>query len=473
MSITWSGNGGAFTILGAIACAMRAINGVRNDVDPTPDSEYGSGGPQVRCITTAIDNIIAAHSTAQQPYYDGIRSIEDAFVSAQDSTISSLKSLAQSELIAIVNADSPRPDLTLSSAMKEFVRQMKAGSQTVLRCTVGQSVAAGGSNVGTSTVLCSVTGRYGLPQEYAIAEAITVTCTGDADGNGDTATAGSEPLSIVSPAAGGDKFAIDWPLGSGTNTTMTMIDPTIDAGSNYLTNSNFETFTVANLPDNWVAVTGTVGTAIKKDVVNVYGVSSSAALQFVGDSSTTTTVTQTFGTSSGTETELAPATVYAFNMWIYLDVQPAAGVLKIELIDSTNTVINDDAGTANAITQTLSTTSATTWTAVNGFFRTPTNIPSVIKLRIRLSTAMSTGSKLNMDWAAFGLPTQLYAGGPYLVAFRGGVDATYNDVWTVTVTNNRAGIFQTFFEQAFDMTQMGLILPSAAAGNTIDDALVA
>lgn len=475
MTITLIGSGGIFTILGAIACATRNINGARHTSNPSPSSQWGASGPQIRNITTSISNIIAAHSVAQEKYYDGIRSIEAGYVSAQTTALSGLKALAQSELIAIVNADTPLPSLTVTEAMKTLIKQMKASSDTVLRCAVARTVTAGSGNVGNATVICSPTGRYGVPQEYALAETLVATCIGDADGNGSTATAGNEPIQIIAPAANSDKFSQLWPQGSAANVQINVIDPDTDAGTNLLTNSNFETWALSTVPDNWTILVGTGGTSVKKATTNTYGVDSTNALQFVGDASELTSVVQSFAASAGagTTATLKPATVYGFNIWVYVDVVPAAGVFKVDLVDGSNAVINDDAGTANTLTQAITALTGATYTNISGFFRTPSNIPATMKLRLRLSTALSVGSKLNIDFAAMGESTQLYTAGPYVNAFRASTDLSYNDTWTIAITNDRAGIFQTWFEQAFDMSAMGLILPSAAAGNTVNENLVA
>lgn len=466
MSISWDSTGGLFTILGAINCAIRNTNGRRSSVAPASATTWGSGGTGIRALETEIDNIIAAYSTAQQPYYDGIRAAQSSYNSSHDAYISALQALALKAVTEIVQADNPQPSTDPTVILAEVVRQMKAGTQSVLRCAVAQSVTAGSSNVGDPTVICSVTGRYGVPQEYAIAESLVGTITSDHNGAGaGTATAGQEPMTILGSAALTNKFASDWPDGSGANASLNIVDPTLDAsGGNLLTNSNFETFTVANTPDSWTVLVGTVGTDILKATTNTYA-STSACLQFVGGSNLTS-VAQTL-------TTLKPATVYGVRFWIRTDVQPAAGVLAIQLVDGTNTVVNDDAGTANTVTNTLSSTTAATWTAVSGFFRTPTNMPATIKLRVRLSTAMSSGSVVNIDYGAMTPATQLYTAGPYVAAFRGATDVVYGDRWTFAITNDRAGKFQTFFEQAFDMSSKGLILPSLASSNTIDEALIA
>ena len=472
MTIAWQTDpGGLFLELGHIAAAIYNVQGFRGEGNPASGTTWNSTGTAIRCLETSIDNIVAGYSAAQSQYIDGIRAISDAYIGAHDSFINGLVAKAKSTLVAHVQADNPQPLTDDTTIMKELIRQMVAASQTVDQCAVGATVAAGGSNVGNPTVICSVTSRYGKPLEYIFAETMVGTVLSDSLGNGSsTATAGQEPISIVGGVKLSNNFGVTWPDGSGANATVSIVDPEQDnAGGNKLTNSSFDTFTVTNQPDDWTVLVGTVGTHVLRSTTTY---NSSAASLALAGSATLASLAQTFGTD--TEGTLLPATVYGFNLQYYVDVVPAAGVFKVELVDSTNTVINDDFGTANAITSpALSGATLTTWTSLSGFFRTPTNLPSTVKLRIRVTTAVSTGTNLLIDYAALTPATQVYTAGPYVAAFRGSTDVVYGDRFTFAMTNDRAGLFQQFFEQVWSMSSLGLILPSEGTGSeTIADSLV-
>lgn len=469
--ITWTGNGGAFTILGSLFCLQGATNGFRGDDDPTPASLWGAGGPHIRTIDTQIAAIVDAHTPEQEKYYDGIQQLRNAAVSAQQQLLVGLQAQAAAELIAIVNADNPQPDLTLTTALNEFIRQMYADSETVMRCVVGATVTATAGNIGSPTILCSTTGRFGRPQEYAIEENLVATVTGDAAGNGAGGTAGQEPIQIVAPIAGQHKLAENWPQGSGSSTTVNIINPNVSAGANLLTNSNFENYS-GTTPDNWVITVGN-SSDVKKSTSPTFGDQSAFAIQFVGDGATLFAIVQEFNSGAGTTAALRPATVYGVNFWLNQDVVPAAGVLALELIDSTGAILNDDEGNPMSASRSLPALAALTWINCGGFFRTPTNLPTTgVKLRIRASTAISAGTKVNVDFGAMGIATQLYPSGPYVIAFRGEADPIFGDNWTIAITNGREGQFQTWFERNFDMTTLGLILPSDAAP-TIPENLIA
>lgn len=171
---------------------------------------------------------------------------------------------------------------------------------------------------------------------------------------------------------------------------------------------------------------------------------------------------------------LDPATQYAVNLFAKVDSVPAAGVLTVDLVDGVGgTVIADDAGTNNSFT--IDATGLTTsWVAQSGFFRTPTAMPATCFLRVRISTAVSTGTSVFLDEAYLGEPDELYTDGLVVAAFTGPTDWVVGDRASVAVTNDRAGLIHEWFNRVFSLRENRLLLPSDNAGNeTIDDALVA
>lgn len=177
---------------------------------------------------------------------------------------------------------------------------------------------------------------------------------------------------------------------------------------------------------------------------------------------------------------LEPLSQYAANLWAMADVVPAAGVLTVDLVDGIGgTVINDAAGVANSFTFTGAGLT-TSFVAKNGSFRTPKVLPEIVFLRIRISTAVSAGTSVFIDHAALVKMTELYPGGPYAAGFSGKLSLTKGsnqvaaDGFTITVTNDRAGEFQEWFQRNFDMAAKGLLLPSNSAGaETQADSLIA
>lgn len=194
------------------------------------------------------------------------------------------------------------------------------------------------------------------------------------------------------------------------------------------------------------------------------------AVEFDSDGSQLTTLNQ--------PVTLSALSQYAFNLWMLADVVPAAGVITVDLVDGIGgTVITDEQGTSSSFTITCSGLS-TSFAARNGVFRTPRVMPDKVYLRIRISTAVSSGTSIFFDHASLVQMTELYTGGPSAAIFSGkspfyaGDTQVTPDYFTITTTNDRAGSFQEWFNRNFDMASLGLLLPSASSG-TISDSLIA
>lgn len=178
--------------------------------------------------------------------------------------------------------------------------------------------------------------------------------------------------------------------------------------------------------------------------------------------------------------DLQASTAYAVNLWAITDSVPAAGVITIDLVDGIGgSVIQDAQGTNNSFT--FSATDLTTsWQSLQDLvsgetvFRTPETLPTVVYFRMRVTTAISNTSSVWFDELCLTRMATIYTGGPMVAAFGGTVEFVLADTWTIAVTNNRAGLFQEYFNRNFGMADLGLLLPYDTGGTeTIDDALIA
>ncbi len=165
---------------------------------------------------------------------------------------------------------------------------------------------------------------------------------------------------------------------------------------------------------------------------------------------------------------------YAISLYAAADVVPAAGVFTVDLVDGIGgSVIADDAGTNNSFTFTGAGL-ATTTAAKSGTFRTPTAIPPIVYVRIRISTAVSAGTSVFIDEVTLVEMTELYTGGPYVAAFSGPTNWVVDDKLTLTVTNDRAGALLEWMDRVFDLRANRLLLPTDSGGTeTIADSLIA
>ena len=171
---------------------------------------------------------------------------------------------------------------------------------------------------------------------------------------------------------------------------------------------------------------------------------------------------------------IEPRQVLGFNAYMKVDVFPAAGVITVDLVDGAGTVIQNAQNVNQSITidpQSGGDLSTSAFTGVGGFFETPEDLPEIVYLRIRISTAISSGTSLFIDEVVLDEAVNLYTGGPFALFFAGQTELSPDDTWTIAVANDRAGGFQEKFHQNFGFSD--LLLPSdSAGGETIADTLI-
>lgn len=174
---------------------------------------------------------------------------------------------------------------------------------------------------------------------------------------------------------------------------------------------------------------------------------------------------------------LNAATPYALNCWMRLSATDTTGVIKFELVDGiSGAVIQDDQGTNNAITVDVDdlTTSfqALTELVTEPVFRTPTKMPPLTYLRVRFSTAPTSGTRVFFDELALAAMTELYAGGPYAALF-GGADAfRVGDKFTLTVSNDYGGDVHQWANRMFGLGASRQLLPSVASSPAVPDSVI-
>lgn len=172
---------------------------------------------------------------------------------------------------------------------------------------------------------------------------------------------------------------------------------------------------------------------------------------------------------------LTAETVYCCSLWAAVDVVPAAGVVRIELVDDiAGSVLSSCQFNAASCTTTFKHVSQLTAAAADCFLRTPSPLPPAVYLRIRTSTAISSGTSMYLDEAIVTPAVELYTGGPLVAVITGGTNWEIGDTFTIAATNDRGGVIQEWFERNFNMSALGLLLPSNGAGSeTIPDSVVA
>jgi len=181
------------------------------------------------------------------------------------------------------------------------------------------------------------------------------------------------------------------------------------------------------------------------------GGSDKLAMVWVGNGSELTSLEQRM--------TLQPSTVYAVALRLKREAA-ATGVIRLRLVDGTNTVLDDDAGTANTVSQDVSTVSTSAFDWVTAFFRTPSVLPDVVKLNIALTTALANTKKLYIDSLTMVEARQLGTLGAWFALIEGDAPPAFGDSYSLSFTNNRAGNIQTRFVRHF-----GRQLPSDNSGS--------
>lgn len=490
MSISFTGTGSWGARMGVFAGRILSANLSLGNAD------ISAGG--LLALGVGTTNIRAQFNSALQFVVDSLYAQRDTARTAFDTLKSTMASYAAITTIEQADAAVTLVSRDLTTALQEVIVEM-AGSGTIYApdyyvalntCAAG-TPAANSANTGTGVMVASIKRPDGRASEYAYAETIEAICTQDAQAGGGLhsgATARQEQFSVNGETAASSLLSWDWPKGSGISTTLTAVDcDGNNALGNLLYNSNFSAVTTANQPDYWGApLVGVCGTDIFSETV-VVNRTGGKALKFTGTGgSPLSSIAQTFGVAtpavgtSGTAASLKPSTTYAFNCFVKdSGAGLVAGVLKIDLVNASNTNIADDAAVANSATVAFSVTTAS-YASFSGFFRTPKVLPSAVKLRVSVSTALtSTESMYVADLALTEIPAPLYVGGPFVALFAGATNFIFNDKITCAITNSLAGVMQTWAWRMFNLPSLGgdpsqgLQLPSASGGTVINDNLVA
>lgn len=218
----------------------------------------------------------------------------------------------------------------------------------------------------------------------------------------------------------------------------------------YLSNADFETFTVANLPDDWTADSGTVGTHIKSTTATI--AHGSKGLQLVGDGAQATI--QLSQAVSGDI--LDPNRAYIVSAQVKADASIGAGTLTIQF---------EGTGYTAAASEKISIAPGslpTSFTVKYFIINLPATIPADFKLIVKWSGTPTNAKNLYID--DVGMAPVSFGGGVGVAAVRGTTEFGHGDKFTFTVANTE-GVFQRAFRQMF-----GAQLPSAGSP-TIADSL--
>lgn len=413
----------------------------------------------------AIQTDVNAQLVANQGYIPTFQTTITSGQNAASAFSSAMSAVAQNVLIQMVMADTPQPAATLAYCLPELITQMQTATASVVHNTITVSSSASTSNGGNGTLIIATTNTStpALILENVLPEVFTITCVSDSQpGNG--ATAGQEGFT-----AQGDvsytNLSWQWPGGTGGQANITSASADVQASSaNVLTNSNFETWTgsgTAGSLTGWAPLVGAFGVDINQTSGSYRG-SYAVALSSTGSELTGIYQTLASPTIAGI---IQPQTKYALAVRTKVSATPSAGVLRVSLKDTS-------AGTVYAASTITLSGETTAYALHSTTFNTPLSMPANWTAVVELTTAIDAGKSVFVDDFVITQMTQ-YQNGLYLSIIPGNANFVRGDVYTVTVTNDLAGQFQTWFNRCFNMSQAGLLLPSAASASaTIPNSLI-
>lgn len=387
---------------------------------------------------------------------------------AASSLLPNLTQTARNTLLGMVQADVPTIR-TLSEALLELRRQMLAASETIKSTTVAATATAftGPTNTGNGVVVLSVLRGDGLAQEHLLGEKARLTCVGDSNTGG--ASTGRESFRFQGLPAG-DLWRVNLG-GSGASATTQVIDSASDGGLNLVSHGNFREWSNTTImPRNWTLTVGTVATDLicEFDLANVY--TGGRAAKFATSAMLTNMYQEL------TIAAFRPSTSYAVNVMMRRLGSVSAGVVKVDLVDGNSTVTKDDQNVHNEYSVSYSSLT-TDYISFPAVFRTPKILPSGLRLRIHVTTAIAGGSIL-VDHVALGRMAVPYIGGPSLAVFSGSTPFLAGDGWVVETTNNYGGsthgaTMQLLMNRLFDTKGQGVLYPTNASPTQPDSLITA
>lgn len=462
-----------FTEMGN-AYAMIADNGTYNG---SPQLGYTGSGTIAQHIGFVDTNFSAlTEPTNKQTFLNTLNNMINSGDVANLNT--TCQGVAQNSLLYYVNlfkGAGANANNDINSALAFLQAQMNTDSQSFDQNTVSQTITNGGSNIGDGVLVSSLKRSDGVALNNPFAESILFTCTSDSYSGG--ATAGLEPFGYAGQTRVNNTLNPAYPgySGSGAQGSVTSFDP-FNNSSNLLYNGNMQTFTVSNVPDGWVYVTGTAGTQAVQDNTTQY--EGTGSLKIIGNTGTALVLKQLFAQSSvsaGSTNSLSALAPLAFGVRLKASGAITTGTITFELYNETGSTILQDAQGNNLSFTTNLSALTTSWVSYNTTFFVGRSLPASYSIRISVTSNMSAGDVWLQDICVVPM-TQVYTNGPYAAVLSGAIPAAKNDTHNIAVANNFNSLWTVAMEVMFGLNALGLILPQSGSPtiskNLIDDFMV-
>lgn len=438
-TIPLTGTGGYFTRQGAFIGEYNRVAAL-----------YGSA------LTTGFQSIWVQFASSDQAAVQDLPAAYQAYANTGQQYQNTLAADATTAILLQVSDNVSLVPYTVGQAVDLLDFQMAANNESVQRPTTTAAVAAGGTNLGDTTVCTSLTNQYGDPLDMIFGEVVTATVT-----QAPTPGTFAGQLTAVGEAAVAPTSAL-WPAGSGANTAVPLTDP---ASGGLATDGGFGDWegTGNNTPTNWYIVNGDAGITVFRSAGGGVRTGTDAA-QITSDG--------TQATQLGQNVTLAVNTVYAVTFQAKINTTTATGTFRIALTDDNGNVLADDAGTPLSYTRNVNGQIGTAYATFTAFFATPRQLPETVALRVGTSVAATSGRVITFDLVNIVAATQLYNGGPFAAAFAGADPSAVADYYTLTYTTTAgARSFVRGADRLFSFRQLGVYYRSSSSP-TVPDSLV-
>lgn len=389
--------------------------------------------------------------------------------------VNGVRAAAQKYLTRKVSESIGQPNLGVRQAMQEFIRQQiaDAGPATINAPTETPAVTSvtilGSGGIERVTLQRDRNNQivYAYRNHTLRYECIAAPLVGF----NYTAQIGffSTPLADVTSSA--------WQYGLGFNTVWprlatAQVDGTENApvNTNVLRNGGMETFSTANLPDNWENVnTSTPATHVASVATPYLG---TLALKWIGDGSHRQKFRQQLGSNGANATvvRLKPRTGYTVMLKLRRYATGAVtGTFRVSLVDSGGTVLTN--GTVSASTSVNCAALGTTYASSSMSFVTPAFLSSsAYYVQIEMTTELGNTHEIFIDEVMLFEMTEVPGYGFVGVTEKSNQCELAEFVSVSTTT--ASGVLYFLLERLFDMTRMGLSPPTDAGGTeTIADSL--
>jgi len=414
-------------------------------------------------IDTAESETEADYATASR--YDLLAALPSMFKNFKTQVLSWISTVNAQATTALTDRDLVLKELPLGGAtdvntvLKYLFAQMILDSKTINRSsvTIGSVTrtvtnATAGTAV-TSKVLdgytapmtgaMAISGYNGVDSELSFADTVTLRCVSDSETGTSEGAEVFQWNGLPKPSFG----QFGWEsTGSGTGPSVTCLH-----SYSYFRNQDFEDFTT-NAPDNWTIASGSAGTHIFENTSTPYH--DDAGLKYTGDGAQATiSITQT-PTSSNS---LIPLKRYCLSCRVKGEAATLAGTLTIQFEGTGYTAASSEKIELDA----TALSAQTSYDLEYFFINMPLEIPDDFKLVIKVTGTLTNAKSVYVDHLAFGPVT--YENGVNVAIIAGATKFLKGDTLVFTISNNDAGVFQTWFRKMF-LVQM----PSSGAPNIAD-----